>query len=33
MATRLHLLAAEKQDKEKFRQAADAHVCNLDFFQ
>jgi hypothetical protein len=32
MATRLHLLAAEKQDKEKFRQAADAHVYYLDFF-
>jgi tetratricopeptide (TPR) repeat protein len=33
MATRLHLLAAEKQDKEKFRQAADAYAYYLDFFQ
>jgi tetratricopeptide (TPR) repeat protein len=33
MATRLHLLAAEKQDKVKFCQAADAYAYYLDFFQ
>lgn len=33
MATRLHLLAAEKQDKVKFCQAADAYDYYLDFFQ
>ena len=33
MATRLHLLAAEKQDKAKFCQAADAYAYYLDFFQ
>ncbi len=33
MATRLHLLASEKQDKVKFCQAADAYAYYLDFFQ
>ncbi len=33
MATRLHLLASEKKDRERFRQAADAYAHYLDFFQ
>jgi tetratricopeptide (TPR) repeat protein len=33
MATRLHLQAAEKKDRQKFREAADAYAYYLDFFQ